>query len=105
MRNTSRCVRMADNIVHVQQTILNSPSKSTHYWKPGFLSQVHFDLTIKSHHIQIVQALCDAAKIVRVEAPQLFLNITNTPFCFVPFFSDEVIFHVSQKINKHNCVI
>lgn len=60
---------------------------------------------MKPYHLQVVQQLTDADKQARVNAAHILLEMVHMEPDILFMFSDEATFHISGRVNKHNCVI
>ncbi|PNF38889.1 hypothetical protein B7P43_G09910 [Cryptotermes secundus] len=101
--------RVSDAIVEqISESFVRSPRKSTRrasretgipnvtVWRV-----LRKRLHLKAYKLSIVQHLTDADKVVRKE----FCTQEDKKFLDSVIFSDESTFHVSGKVNTHNCRI
>lgn len=107
-----RSVRTEENIINVQGAMVASPTKSTRRLaretkisRRSLIRILHYDLGMKPYHLQVVQQLTDADKQARVNAAHILLEMVHMEPDILFMFSDEATFHISGRVNKHNCVI
>ncbi|GBM05117.1 hypothetical protein AVEN_124310-1 [Araneus ventricosus] len=103
-----------ENVDHIQETFTRSPRKSTrqaavqlHMPHTTIWNVLHNRLHLNAYKVQIVQALHPNDKPRRFEfAEQILTRLEDDEnYLSKRFFSDESTFHVSGKVNKHNCRI
>ncbi|GBO45561.1 hypothetical protein AVEN_270657-1 [Araneus ventricosus] len=103
-----------ENVDRIQETFTRSPRKSTkqaavqlHMPHTTIWNVLHNRLHLNAYKVQIVQALHPNDKPRRFEfAEQILTRIEDDEnYLRKWFFSDESTFHVSGKVNKHNCRI
>jgi hypothetical protein len=68
---------------------------------------LHKDLKFKAYKIQVLHQLLEEDREHRVKSSQEFIEKIETDGNFLSnlIFSDEATFHISGKINRHNCRI
>ena len=99
------------SVDRIEELVSNSPRVSlrTHERQSGILRstlqrRIKGELKKRSYHIQVVHRLYPRDRELRTEMCTELLRLWRTEDLGNNIlFSDEAIFHISAKINKHNC--
>lgn len=103
-----------ENVDRIQETFTRSPRTSTrqaavqlHMPHTTIWNVLHNRLHLNAYKVQIVQALHQNDKPRRFEFAEKMLTRIEDDENYLRkwFFSDESTFHVSGKVNTHNCRI